>query len=169
MNTFHLLSRNVIIDLTKTASPLLPAPLADNPLDSSTFPSSSSWDRKSDFLLSISAVLLAVPAANTDFGKAGACRTEEVFPLPVMASSRSPSSRCRKALLFAPACALFALLWFLPCGVRKRAGRGSCDLHMAVFEVQKWGPCWKKAFKGLCQILTLNMKVEPIWKTSVTT
>lgn len=147
-----------------TPKEIWPAPLVILPSGSS-----SSWQTRAGFLIIISAVLFAVPAANTDLGKEGFCRRVEVLPLPFSASPQDSSSL---RLVFFPApCPLFLLsacltpgLGFLSLVHRKRADRGCCDdLHREVFSVVKAElPCWQKVWKGLWHILTVNIMVEPI-------
>lgn len=151
---------------------VLPAPLVDLPLVSSTCCCCcSSRETRAAFLLSPSAVLFAVPAVNTDFGKEGIWRRVALLPLPFTASSHDSSSRCLMVLFFTPPRPLLLLSVCLPPGLeleslvhRKRAGKGSCDdLHREVFCVKKAEfPWWKKGFKGFWHILTFNMKEEPM-------
>ena len=138
-----------------------PAPLVILPSGSS-----SSWQTRAGFLIILSsAFLFAVPAANTDLGREGLCRRVEVLPLPFSASPQDSSSL--RLVFFPPPCPLLLLSASLTPGSlvhRQRADRGCCDdLHREVLNVVKAElPCWKKDWKGLWHILTVNITVEPM-------
>lgn len=120
----------------------------------------SSWETWGDFLLSISAVLFAVPAAKTDFGE------EFLILLPCTTSSHSSSPLCRMVFWGLKFCPPKFLSVHLPFGLksesfvhRKRTEESDThDLHRNDLFVKKAEGPWQKINRnGFWHILTFKM------------
>lgn len=137
-----------------------PAPLADLRSGSS---SSLYSQTRGALLLSISAVLFAVPAANTDLWIL--CRGADLLsPPPFTVASSSPLLMMR---FLTPPCPSVCPLLFLCVRLTPRVRLGSL-LHTERTQggcnVEKAGrPCWKKSCEDFRDVLTFSMKVEPMF------